>query len=184
MTCIVGIAEQGRVYLGGDSAGVSRQELTLRADSKIFRVQDFLIGCTWSFRMSQLLQYRLQPPAYSPKEGVERYLCTHFMDEVRRCFKEGGCARKEHEAEAGGTFLLGFRGRIFTIYSDYQLSESLDGYQAIGTGDEVALGVLYATAQTDMAPKERLALALQAASHHIISVAAPFHFLDSQEEPR
>lgn len=37
MTAIVGLAADGTVYLGGDSAGVGGYALTLRADRKVFR---------------------------------------------------------------------------------------------------------------------------------------------------
>ena len=37
MTAIVGLAQSGAVYIGGDSAGVSGMSLTVRADAKVFR---------------------------------------------------------------------------------------------------------------------------------------------------
>ena len=51
MTCIVGLIDGRRVWMGGDSAGVSGLDITVRADAKVFRNGDFLIGFTSSFRM-------------------------------------------------------------------------------------------------------------------------------------
>ena len=38
MTCIAAIAEKGKVYIGGDSAGVAGLDLTIRADEKVFKI--------------------------------------------------------------------------------------------------------------------------------------------------
>jgi hypothetical protein len=52
MTCIVGLVDGGRVWLGGDSAGVSGWDLTVRADRKVFRNGPYVMGFTTSFRMA------------------------------------------------------------------------------------------------------------------------------------
>lgn len=44
MTCIVGLAHGGKVYLGADSAGLAGDELTPRRDPKVFRVGEFVFG--------------------------------------------------------------------------------------------------------------------------------------------
>ena len=59
MTCIVGLIDGRRVWMGGDSAGVSGLDITVRADAKVFRNGDFLIGFTSSFRMGQLLAFHM-----------------------------------------------------------------------------------------------------------------------------
>ena len=41
MTCIVGLVHGGKVYMGGDSAGVGGYCLTVRADEKVFRNGEF-----------------------------------------------------------------------------------------------------------------------------------------------
>jgi hypothetical protein len=55
MTCIVGIVENGKVYMGGDAAGVNGYSVRVRKDPKLFKVGEFLFGYTSSFRMGQLL---------------------------------------------------------------------------------------------------------------------------------
>lgn len=61
MTCIVEIVEKDRVYIGGDSAGVSDLDITMRKDVKVFRVGDFVFGCTSSFRMMQIIRFSFKP---------------------------------------------------------------------------------------------------------------------------
>jgi len=59
MTCIVGIAQEGKVWIGADSAAVSGQDIRATALRKVFRRGQFLIGYTSSFRMGQLPQFHL-----------------------------------------------------------------------------------------------------------------------------
>lgn len=173
MTCIVGLVEDGQVFIGGDSAGIAGWALTLRKDVKVFRNGDFLIGGTSSFRMLQLLHHAFVPPGYDESISLEKYMSTTFVDAIRQCLKDGGWAQKTSEQESGGVFLVGFRGRLFQIEGDYQVGEAIDGYNAVGCGSDVALGVLYAT--SNMKPKKRIELALQGAEHLNAGVRGPFY---------
>lgn len=172
MTCIVGLIENGRVWMGGDSAGVSGLDITVRADPKVFRNGHFLIGFTSSFRMGQLLAYKLKVPAMEPGEDVFRYMVTTVVDAVRECLKEGGYAQRSNDAETGGSFLVGFRGRLFSIQSDYQVCESSRGFHAIGCGADYALGSLASTA--GQPGEERIRRALEIAELFSGGVRAPF----------
>ncbi|HEX6869586.1 MAG TPA: hypothetical protein VF163_00685 [Micromonosporaceae bacterium] len=172
MTAIVGLVQDGGVYLGGDSAGVSGYSLTVRADTKVYHNGPYLFGFTTSFRMGQLIHHALVPP--KPKGALEKFMSTTFVDAVRACLKDGGWARREAEREEGGTFLVGVRGRLFIVHDDYQVGQAADGYAAVGCGDQIALGALYATADTGMRPRKRVKLALRAAQRFSAGVRAPF----------
>jgi hypothetical protein len=137
-TAIAGIAKEGTVWIGGDSAGidVTNLALTVRADEKVFINQNFIFGFTSSFRMGQLLRYSFSPPGQVQGQDLNEYMVTTFIDAVRDCLKEGGFQEKENEVESGGTFLVGHQGHLFTVDSDYQVGESLDGYDAVGCGGQ------------------------------------------------
>lgn len=122
MTAIVGLVHKNRVHLAGDSAGVGGYQLTVRADGKVFRNGPYVMGFTHSFRMGQLLRHSLTAP--HPEGDLDAFMVTTFIDAVRTCLKDGGHARKDSEQEEGGTFLVGIAGRLFTVYSDYQVGES------------------------------------------------------------
>jgi hypothetical protein len=166
LTCIAAVVHDGGVWMGGDSAGVSGYDLAIRRDAKVFRTGEFLFGFTDSFRMGQLLRYSLTLPDLRLLDGddVPRFMATRFVDAVRDCLKAGGYAEKHDDAERGGTFLVGFRGRLFRVCSDYQVCESADGYDAIGCGHAVAAGSLYST--RDSGPESRVRTALEAAERH------------------
>lgn len=172
MTCIVGVVHKNKVYIGGDSAGVSNLDVIVRADSKVFTNRDFVFGFTSSFRMGQLLRYSFTPPTRKEHQDVYEYMVTKFINQVRKCFRAGGYAKKNNEVESGGTFLVGYHGRLFTIYDDFQVAESVQLYDAVGCGESYALGSLFATKLKE--PKARIQLALSAAEQFSGGVRGPF----------
>lgn len=173
MTCIVGLVDNGDVYIGGDSAGVAGLSLSIRADEKVFGNGPFIMGFTTSFRMGQLLRYKFSPPDQSLHQGDMEYMVTSFIDAARRCFANNGFGDKD--ASTGGTFLVGFNGILYTIESDFQVGLPAPGYDAVGCGADLALGAMYAT--DGMPPEERINTALLAASTFSAGVSPPFTIL-------
>src|SRR6266446_9012271 len=182
MTCIVGLADKGRVFIGGDSAGVDGSyRLTVRADRKVFRNGDFVMGFTSSFRMGQLLAFNFNPP--KPRLGTDlmAYMVTDFIDAARSSMKLGGYARVKEGAEEGGSFLVGYAGRLFHIADDFQVGESTHGFDACGCGDQIALGSLRSTRQWED-PNARLKEALEAAEAFSAGVRGPFFFESTEAQ--
>lgn len=178
MTCIVGFLDKKtkKVTIGADSAGVAGLNLSIRKDKKIFNNGEFIIACTSSFRMIQLLQFRFKPPEIKCKDIYE-YMCTDFIDAIRKCFKDGGFIKKREEEEIGGVFLIGYKDRLFCIQSDFQVAENLNGMDACGCGDNFALGCLYAISKDDLSSDVKVTKALEAAEVFSAGVCKPFHLL-------
>lgn len=173
MTCIAGLVDGGDVWIGGDSAGVGgNYALFVRADEKVFRNGDFLFGFTSSFRMGQLLRYALAPPDHDPRVATDKYLCTTFMNAVRQCLKDGGYAEKRNDSETGGTFLIGYKGGLYTVEDDYQVAKVSDGFTSVGCGFQLAIGSLHSTKQ--QAASARVQTALEAAERFCAGVRGPF----------
>ena len=172
MTAVAGVVHEGRVWIGGDSGGVSNWDLTNRRDPKVFTNGPFVMGFTSSFRMGQLLQYALTAPQHPDDLDTFAYLCTLFIDAVRACLKTGGYAKTDNAVESGGNFLVGYRGRLFEVDSDFHVGESTDGYLAVGSGTAILHGALFAT--PELPPRDRLLRSLAAAEHHNIGVRGPF----------
>lgn len=176
MTCIVGLVEAGTVYMGSDSAGAdSSWNLRARRDAKVFVNGPFIFGFTSSFRMGQILRYVLKPPAIPDDKDLFEYMATEFIDAVRLALKAGGFATKDKDAESGGTFLVATSSRLFQIESDYQVGESLEPYDACGSGTAYAIGALFASRGHD--PHDRVMLALRAAEANSAGVRGPFTVL-------
>lgn len=181
MTCIVGYAEDGICYMGGDSAGVSGWDLLLVRDPKVFRKKDMVFGWTGSFRMGQLLEYRLEIPQHHPDVDDATYMRTDFVDAVRACLKEYGFARVEDNVDQGGHFLVGYRGTIYRVESDFQVFVHAKPYDAVGCGSSFALGALHAMRGDDVDPTTRVILALTTAADLSAGVREPFTVVDTKD---
>lgn len=172
MTCIVGYVSNGRVFMGGDSAcGFGNSELVLK-NANVFRKGYFIIGCTTSFRMAQLLEFGLIPPPKMQGISTLEYMATVFVDAVRATLKAGGFAAVRDEEESGGHFLVGYEGQLFHIQPDFSVIETIHGFDAVGCGDAVALGAMAASEKAD--PAARILCALEAAETFCAGVRRPF----------
>lgn len=118
LTCIVGIQEKDTVYIGADSAGIAGLSLSIRSDEKVFTNGPFIMGFTTSFRMGQLLRYKFNPPKQTSNQDDMKYMVTDFIDSCRQCFAANGFG--DRDATQGGTFLVGYKGKLYTVEADYQ----------------------------------------------------------------
>jgi hypothetical protein len=175
MTAIVGLVDNGNVYIGGDSAGVAGLSVTVRSDEKVFINGPFIIGGTSSFRMLNLLRYKLSPAAQTVHQSDSEYLCTSFIDSVRKCFTDNGYGT----ASEGGTFLVGYKGKLYKIGSDFQVGEPHKNFEACGCGTDLSLGSLFTSTGN---PEDRVKTALAAAAAFSGGVCAPFVILKQESE--
>ena len=178
MTCIVAAIDEDYVYIGADSAGVDKTTFSshVRRDKKVFERGPFLFGFTSSFRMGQLLQYKLVLPEQADGQSDFAFLVGPFIDAVRQCFTDGGFTQKTQEREVGGVFLIAYRDNIYTIYDNFQIEQVAHPYNAIGCGEEVAKGSLYSSVGHRVT-KTRVLLALKAAAYFSGAVRGPFHII-------
>jgi len=177
MTAIAGLIYDGKVYIGGDSAGVDKYDVVVRKDTKVFRVKDFIFGYTSSFRMGQLIRFSFVPPQHDPDVDAYEYMCTLFVEELRKCLKDGGYAKIDNNVEEGGQFLVGYKGCLFDIQSDFQVGETVYGYNACGCGMNYILGSLYTSEKCGVKdPMARIEMALSAAEEFSGGVRGPFNF--------
>ena len=188
MTCIVGLVEEGNVYIGADSLASSAASKVLVRNAKIVNLKrpdtgypsDLIIGYTSSWRMGQLLG-KLKLPKYTKGDAFD-WLSGPFVDAVRKQLKEGGWAKIENGHESGGEFLVAYDGRLFKVQSDFSVLETLQGFDACGSGEDWALGSLHASQSIrSLSSEKRVIMALTAAETFNPSVAAPFHVTSLNE---
>ena len=176
MTCIVGVVDKAKVYIGGDSASSDDYIVRRSAVPKVFRCGSFVIGYTLSWRMGQILEHHLEIiPSRLPKVGdsLQQFMVQEFIGSVRQIFVDQGYAWKENNRETGGEFLVGYNGHLFHVGTDYQVNETLDGIDACGSGVEIALGVLWANRLLS-SPDMRIEMALEAAAYYKGNVRPPW----------
>ena len=62
MSCVVGVVNKGKVWMGADSAASDGEDMVSLTNHKVFFCGPLLIGCVGSIRMTQIIQYRLVVP--------------------------------------------------------------------------------------------------------------------------
>lgn len=183
MTCIVAISQGGTVYMGSDHAASDEKSgwIIARKEPKCFKVGQYGIAFTDSFRMGQILQYSWVPPKYTPTKtnsGLDKFMRTKFIDSVKQAFRDNGYGNftNTEEGDTGGIFIVGVEGRIFTIDEDFHVGENVYNFMAEGSGGQLALGALWAT-RNQKNPKMRIKAALEAASEFNMAVSPPFTYI-------
>ena len=187
MTCIAALVEEGTITMGGDSAGVSGYRLSVRADPKVFVSGNFLIGYTSSFRMGQVLRFHVKPPEHPRKQDGEwldtyEYMVRYFVEECRKQFKDHGYLATVNGQDEGGCFLVGYRGKLFIIDTDFQVGEVRDTFAAVGCGMDIAQGVLYGLQSIPESPRTKVLVALEGAERFSAGVRGPFTILELKWE--
>lgn len=180
MTCVVAIKEGKNVWMGADSMASTEDLKSNLVQPKIFKNGNILIGCCGSTRMLQLLQYYFKAPKHS--RGVEdnAYLACDFMSSVRVCFTENGFlgdpgADSTDKSDTSGEFLVAYKGKIYYAQDDFSIIETTDSYASVGSGNHLAFGSLHSTESFNLSPKERIEMAIQAATYHCPSVGGPIN---------
>lgn len=183
MTCIAAIAQNGVVYMAADHAASDEKTgwIIIRKDPKVFKVGQYGIAFTDSFRMGQILQYSWTPPKYSPTKtnsGLTKFMQTKFVESVKDAFRAYGYGSVSQSGveDEGGIFIIGVEGRIFVMEDDFHIGEAIINYMAEGSGAAHAMGSLHTT-RNQKNPKMRLKAALEASAEFNMTVSAPFTYL-------
>ena len=176
MTVIIGVKEGDTVIIGGDSASIGlNYGKGHRSDKKVFAVGEFIFGCTTSWRMIQLLQFMFTPPEPQAGRKGMNYMVCQFVPAVKSLFSSNGFGRVENSVGSGGDFLVGWRGGLYEIQSDYQVIEAVD-ILACGCGEQFALGAARAIAgKTGRLGVCGVVKALNVCSHQSAGAYPPFY---------
>ncbi len=189
MTCIVGLVSKGEVYLAADSLGSGngvKQEYKTPKLVKldIFEKKDLSlakiplgIGYTTSYRMGDLLRYNFTPPTIEVGEDENEYLVKEFIPALIECFDEHSFARTKEGNKSGGNFLVGIRGRLFIVQDDFSVLEPELNFASVGSGQEFALGSLYAYMKISLDPVEKVHAAVDAAIEFSTTVGGTVDYI-------
>ncbi|MFA5489194.1 MAG: hypothetical protein WC284_08245 [Candidimonas sp.] len=181
MTCIVGIAHDGIVYIGGDSCWSNYWIRSIHDDQpKIFKNGQTVIGSTGSSRMCDLLKYKFSAPRYIDGDDIDDYLRTTFIDSVIDCFRKNGfLSNSDDGTYKGGNFIVGIKNRLFEIQSDFSVLNCPSWGCASGSGYISAMGSLHTT-RYHKNPIQRVFLALDASSNISSGVSGPFIYTSTE----
>lgn len=181
MTCVVGYKYAGKVWLAGDQVGGNNYFRENHTNlSKVFQVKDFILGYTTSFRMGQILQYSWNPPVKQEGQDDDTYLYRDVVNSLSGVFDSCEFGSKEGVEKRTGQFLLGWKGRLFTVQSNLSILEH-DEFAACGCGEDFARGAMHIMSTlTEIwkRPEDFLKNAILAAARYSPSVGNTVTFVE------
>ena len=176
-TCIVAVKDRGVVHFGADSLVSSEYNKFTSAQTKLVRLGDLLVGVCGSIRVYNVVACDVTPPTRTDNKSSDyRYIVSSLVPELRERLRAAGALMTENGFDSiEAHLLIGYRGNIYWIDDEFQVIQPDADYWAAGSGREYALGSLYSS-RTLGDPRQRIQLALEAASAFVPSVAAPYVF--------
>lgn len=191
MTCIVGFCKNGEMYMGSDSLGSnSYGECSPYDNPKIFyKKPGFLYGCTSSYRMIQLLEHCLSEPEHVNGSDLH-YMSRNYSFAILELFEKAKFAETKSNVSVGGQYLLGYKGNLYKVQSDFSVLKCSDPYHAVGSGGELAISAMYSQIEAykrlkkDFDPFEIIHTSLMAAEKHNSYVRRPFHIIKVDKESK
>jgi ATP-dependent protease HslVU (ClpYQ) peptidase subunit len=171
VTVIAALVHDGIAFMGADSAAITEgtYDLMIRATPKVFRLGEgadaVLVGVSGSSRWGTVL--REYGGNYAPVKDMVR-----FAGMLQGMADEHGCLAGRAPLCVDAFTLIVWRARIYLLTGSFAVLESHHPYMAIGCGDNIALGALYAG--QGACPRIRLQRALEAAEQFSAGVRRPF----------
>jgi len=171
MSCVVGIVQDSKIYMGADSFATTNdgERRTIKTN-KLFFNKEYLIGFTGSVRTGQALL----PCYFEPPSDI-----MEFPDTIREHLYSKGCVitSEEHGQIQTSNFLIGWRGKLYELLLDFQMNETDGDCNAIGAGAAFAFGSFNTSKHFKLiSPQQRLVMALEAASFYTTTCGPPFFF--------
>lgn len=173
MTCIIAIASDGIVYMGGERGHSDSHTLVSSTQPKIFEVGSYLIGYAGNTGIGQAVIHNFEFPPLGKTTKIDNHMQKVFMPALRKFIKDNDIKLPENEDD-NAAFIVGVKGRVYEIdMSDFQCVEYNE--VSIGSGAGYAYGSLYTS--YDIPPIDRIDIALKAAIHYSPSCSGPIDFL-------
>jgi 20S proteasome alpha/beta subunit len=169
----VGLVSGDRVFVGADSMGSSDYEYDIRSDPKVFRKgRSFLIGFCGSFRVGQLVQCGFTPPRRTAKQTDFEYMVS-FSSALKRFLHSEDASFEE------SSLIVAYRGKLYCVFEDFQVSARSGKYDAIGSGSSWAKGAVGALLKhsSEMDAEAVVRAALEEAELHSTTTRGPFTIL-------
>lgn len=174
MTCIVGVVENNKVYMGADSGCFYGYDIS--QTEKLVKKQDIVLGLTGVSRLSQIIKYFVTIPKRPKNINDEEYVVVHLAESIRKAFKDAGQMTIDNNREDfEARILLGYRARLYTIDSALHVNPIQLDYWSIGCGGPYALGSL-ATPE-DCSVEDKIMNALEIAEKFSAGVRGPFKII-------
>lgn len=192
MSLIVAIKDKDRVVFGSDKQ-VSTSVTKDHSATKIWEVVDLpgaIMGSVGSMRASQVIQYSrlFDLNEIMDKGGISTsFVINSLVPNIVGQLRSAGVSLAAAEdgdlscASIPNMFLFALGESAWMIWTDLSVTE-LDDYLAIGSGSDVATGVLFATKEKN--PFERIVTCIDAAAETTLFVDDGVDLLATKYYPR
>jgi len=166
MTCIVGIAQKGKIWMGADTCISFDTSFISLDDPKVFIKGDMICGVAGPLNFKQNIQYNTD--LYCGLDEIQD-IKAHIAMEIFPAIKELDGFR---EAE----LLIGYEDKLYEIFNNVFVCSATKNYASIGSGSDYALGCLHNTRDCKD-PEYRILRALESAEQFCQGVKRPFNVL-------
>ena len=176
MTCIVGIASEGIVYIGGDRGVSDDSTISSMCRPKVSTRGGWAYGFAGSLGTGQLIEF-IELPKVLKNDDPYFLIKTTVVEELKKAYDANGRDMEDNSTD----WLIGCKGRLFEVSSgDWGVLEIEES--AIGSGGTIALGSLHTTKQYEVAtPIYRINSALQAAIDLSPTCLGPFDIVQTKK---
>jgi len=180
MTCIVGIGDGVKTWLGADSSYSQGASLSFSSPmGKLFRVgTEFIAGYAGYVKHGTLLKKELKDFTIAPDaiKGLEEYEVVGLLaDKVNKVFSLNPLNSKK---ENRTSLLVGYKGTVYRIGVSFEVTTQENSFDSIGYTSSYALGCLHGTKDTGLSPRDRIKQSLMAAEYYNPSYTRkPFYIL-------
>lgn len=181
MSLVIAIKDGDRFVIGADKQGTLGGNRT-HTSTKVWPVKGYsncIMGGVGLCRANQVLQYcsgLINKNDFDDEMNIdEEYVAMILAPTIYEVLKTYGIVTKIGDEDADGnsmaaisnSYVFAYKDKAWMIGQDLCVEE-IDDYIAIGSGSDIARGVLYAT--KDKNPFERIAMAIDAAASYSTTV--------------
>lgn len=180
MTCVIAVIdkETNKVFMGCDSGVQENWTMLQIKQPKMIKLNDMLIGISGTLRPLQLIQHQLVLADRTEKQSSMEYLVKVFVPAVKQLLVDNDCImNNDNYKQSDSNLLIGYRGEIFIMDTNFQIVQTNDSYSAIGSGTDTALGALAVFSNMDwmeFSPSYTIKKTLEIAEKHCLGIQKPF----------
>lgn len=173
MSVILGASDGEKVIIGADSGGILASfDYEIRKDSKVFiKNDDLLFGFAGSFRVGQLVKNSIKFEKKPDNMSDHKYLCTMVANEINSYLPD----------LEETNFIIGYRGNIYTLQTDFQVSSNTRNFDSIGAASPFALSSYYLLNEyTDLDIEQKVQKSLEISTKFNLGALPPFKYVSSK----
>lgn len=154
MTTVVAVETEEGVLFAADSR-ISGWHVNDGWVDKVIRNGEITFAAAGYLRTIQILAYGkfVVPPVTDGAAAIDRYVSLELIPAIVKAFTDSG----EKEALEYSQLLVALRGRVYSVGGDGSWLRNKNGFYAVGSGANYALGALEAGAT----PKKAVKIAAQ-----------------------